>query len=157
MSTLAKFSVPPYHRFTEASGLLHSVGEINSVCVWLCSPMHCPSSMSHLRHFRINRHNTCSSFQCSAGQYSRASGNEKKLGDVEGDTCILWVWWHFCHRAGALTQAPCTNDSHVNFCRSFPICPALALLMPAPLTHIGLPVDHLKNDNGLQIEDTVTS
>lgn len=34
MATLAEFSVPPYRRFTEASGLLHSVGKLE-FCVCL--------------------------------------------------------------------------------------------------------------------------
>ncbi|KAL7382519.1 hypothetical protein ABVT39_023654 [Epinephelus coioides] len=47
----------------------------------------CPSDLGSKESPSENRHNTCSSFQCSAGQHPRASGNEKKLGgDVEGDT-----------------------------------------------------------------------
>ena len=55
-------------------------------CVLPCTVHHpcCVSGPSE------NRHNPCSSVQCSAGQHPRASGNEKKPGgDVKGDAYFL--------------------------------------------------------------------
>lgn len=68
MTTLAEFSIPPYHSFIEASGV-SQCEKTRILRVLDCALSWPPHHLCCISGPPENRYNGCSSFQCSKGQH----------------------------------------------------------------------------------------